>query len=281
MNLTWGESQHVAKDVEQWRELDVLCWVSYDHQFLFTNCISLMWRVYWFIIPSILFYSFNNIFVYLDVHMYIGHIKRNKCKWISWKRRNKETDSERRDGEGERQNLCNLSANTDVERLPDQCAEHHCRAECFSLQPPAVWLHSQNLCCCKLKRDFSKCSLSLFPRLLAPLCRSLHLSLHLSLFHLSITPRRQGMVNKNHAGIIKQSEDMMHCLCSANSTREDYEESKCIDVLCTYFLYSLYSRSMASWLATVLNVPSLSSSNPLHTLTHCSSVSSNIHLSSS
>lgn len=216
MNLTWGEVQHVAKDVEQWRELDVLYWVSYDHQLLFTNCILLMWRVYWFIILTALFYCFNPIFAYLDMQMYVRHIKLNKCKLISWKWRNKETDSERRDGEGERQNLCNLSANRDVKRLPDQCVEHHCGAECFSLQTPAVWLHSQKLCCCKLKRDFSKCSFSLFPLLLAPLCRSLHLSP----FHLSITPRHQGMVNKNHARIIKQSEDMMQCLCSANSTGE-------------------------------------------------------------
>lgn len=50
----------------------------------------------------------------------------------------KESDSVRSDGEGERQSLCDLSANRDVRRLPDRCVEYHCRAECFSLQPADV-----------------------------------------------------------------------------------------------------------------------------------------------
>lgn len=73
----------------------------------------------------------------------------------------------------------------------------------------AVWLHGQKLCCCKVKLD---CSIALFPSLpslysffilpFAPIFTFLFQCFYLS----SIIPV---IKLKNHAGILKQSTDLM------------------------------------------------------------------------
>lgn len=127
----------------------------------------------------------------------------------------KNTDTYREERREGRDSICFLSANTADRRLPDQRVENH-------VVQLNVFLCSLLLCCSTARNcvaaRWNYISLNAPSLLSSPHLWCHHLSLF-SCFHLSsITSCCQGIGNIHHPRIIKQSVNMMHCLCSTNFT---------------------------------------------------------------